>query len=244
MSKMMSEMMKRAGVGASLLVSCIAMSACAVDGGATDDAANAPIAQVDLPNGSQVLFYEPVPGALAIGEQSAIGVAPVDMSGKTPLEVYRSIAPDREVPAALTAAQLRADEARRARPVRAVPAQLTSKTGESSITANGFDNTYCSDPYYLFGTCHLGQDNTGVKVDLDGTHFDIDEFSTTLCVNSGKVEFRTWVEDEKRMDVQKFGGDCWTYHWWSGVWNADSIRVATNILSSSGNYFLTVKWNH
>jgi len=57
------------------------------------------------------------------------------------------------------------------------------------------------------------------------------------------VELRTWVEGDKRMDVQLFGGDCWTYHWWSGLFNADSMRVATTILSTSANYFLTVKWN-
>jgi hypothetical protein len=227
-----------------MLLAVLAMSACAMDGGSTDEATNEPIAEVDLANGSRVMFYEPVPGAIAIGEQTAIGVAPVDTAGKSPLEIYRSIALGQPVPELLAAAQARADEARGERPAREQPAKPASVAGSSSFSASWFDNTYCQDPHYFNRTCHLGQDETGVKVDLDGTHYDIDEFSTTLCVNSGKVEFRAWVEDEKRMDVQIYGGDCGTYHWWSGLSNADSMRVATTILSESANYFLTVKWNH
>jgi hypothetical protein len=84
----------------------------------------------------------------------------------------------------------------------------------------------------------------GVTDNLDGTHDDIDEFKTSLCVNSGKVTLRAWVEDDQTLGVQVTDGNCWTYHWWSGLSNADSIRVTSTIDSASANYFLTVKWNH
>lgn len=238
----MCDVMKRVGVCASLLLAGLAMSACATEGGPTNETANEPIAEVDLANGSRVMFYEPVAGVLAIGESTALGVAPIETAGRSPVEVYRSIAPGRPVPELLAEAQARADEARRDQSVREVP-EKPAKGSTESITANGFDNTFCQDSYYSNIHCHLGSQNGGVTTVLDGTHSDIDEFSTTLCVNSGKVEFRTWVEGDQRLDVQLFGGDCWTYHWWSGLFNADSMRVATTILSTSANYFLTVKWN-
>lgn len=228
---------------ASVLLVGIAASACAVEGAPSDEASSAPIAEVELANGSRVMFFEPSPGALAVGEESAMGVPPVDTSGKSPLEIYRSIAPDRDVPDALVAAQKRADDARRDRPVREVPEQPATKSGPASITASGFDSTYCQDTNYFNINCHLGPNENGVTGELDGTHYDIDEFRVTMCVNSGKVELRIWVDDEKKLDIQKYSG-CLTYHWWSGLFNADSFRVKTDILVDPANYFLTVKWNH
>lgn len=232
------DVMKRIEGGAILLLAGLAMSACATDGASSEEAQSQPLAEVGLENGSRVLFYEPSPGALAVAEQRAFGVAPADTAGKSPLEIYRSIAPGQPVPALLAAAQARSDEARRDRPAREVPQQPAFAGSSASITADEFDRWYCQDPYYSFRTCHLG-----TTTELDGTHYDIDEFKVTMCVNSGKVELRVWVEDEKKLDVQLLGGDCITYHWWSGLFNADSIRVKTDILSATANYDLTVKWN-
>jgi hypothetical protein len=89
------------------------------------------------------------------------------------------------------------------------------------------------------------EDNTTVYTgNLDETHYDIDEFKTSMCVNSGQVTLRAYVDSDQRLGVQLTAGNCWTYHWWSGVWNADSIRVTSMVNSTSANYFLAVKWNH
>jgi hypothetical protein len=235
---------QRAGGAASLLMAGLAMSACAVEGSPTDEAANPPIAEVDLANGSRVMFFEPAPGALAIGQQTAVGVAPVETAGQSPVEVYRSLAPGQPVPGALADAQARADEARSARPAREPSAKPAAVTGTESFSASWFVSNFCNNTNYSFINCHTGPNNTGVTGNLDGTHTDIDEFQTTLCVNSGKVTLRAWVEGEQTLGVQVLAGTCWTYHWWSGLFNADSIRVSSTIDSASANYFLTVMWNH
>lgn len=235
---------QRAGGTASLLMVGLAMSACAADGSPTDEAQAPPIAEVDLANGSRVLFFEPAPGALAIGQQTALGVAPLETSGRSPVEVFRSIAPGQPVPSALAEAQARSDEARSARPARELPAQPAAVTGPEAFSASWFGSSICSNSHYSFINCHTGPNDTGVTGNLDGTHTDIDEFQTTLCVNSGKVTLRAWVEGEQTLGVQVLGGNCLTYHWWSGLFNADSIRVSSTIDSASGNYFLAVMWNH
>jgi hypothetical protein len=236
------EVIKCVGGGASLLMAGLAVSACATNGAPTD-AASDPIAEVDLANGSRVMFFEPAPGALAIGQQAASGVAPVETAGKSPLEIYRSIAPGQPVPSALAEAQVRADQARSARPARALP-QPAAVAGPEDFSASWFASTVCSNTNYSFLNCHTGPNNTGVTGDLAGTHDDIDEFQTTLCVNSGKVTLRAWVEGDQTLGVQVLGGNCLTYHWWSGLFNADSIGVSSTIDSASGNYFLAVMWNH
>lgn len=238
-----SNLFQCVGGAASLLIAGLAMSACAVDRGPADEAANPPIAQVDLANGSRVLFFEPAPGALAIGQETAFAVAPLDTAGKSPVEVFRSIAPDQPVPSALAEAQARADAARSARPARELP-EPAAATGTESFAASWFANNFCYNEPYTFINCHTGPGDDGVTGNLDGTHTDIDEFKTTLCVNSGKVTLRAWVEGEQTLGVQVTDGNCWTYHWWSGLFNADSIRVSTTINSTSANYFLVVKWNH
>jgi len=238
----MSDAIKCAGIGANLLV-MLGMSACATEPATTDDAVIQPIAEVTLASGSVVSFYEPSPGAIAIGERTRIDVAPLDTAGKSAVEVYRAIAPDQPVPEALVAAQLRSDEARREQPVRAVSPR-PAKGSIESFSASWFDATYCQMPGYSNRICHLGLDQTGVKVELDGTHYDIDEFFTAACVNSGKIEYRVWEEDEKHLDVQLFGGDCQWLHHTTGLFNDDSFRVKTDILSASANYFLALNWNN
>jgi hypothetical protein len=185
------------------------------------------------------MFFEPSPGVLAIGEQTALGVAPIDTAGKSSVEVYRSIAPDRPVPQLLADAQARADEARRDRPLREAPS--TGRT--ESFTANWFANNYCYNEPFFFINCHLGPNENGVTGDLDGTHADVDEFKTSMCVNSGKVAFRAFIEGDQHLGIQLTADQCWTYHWSSGIFNADNFRVTSTILSTSGNYFLAVKWN-
>lgn len=238
------DLFQRIGCGASLVIAGLAMSACAADRGPTDDAASAPIAEVDLANGSRVMFFEPAPGTLAIGQQTAFGVTPVETAGKSPVEVYRSIAPGQPVPSALAEAQARSDEARQGRPARELPAKPASVAGTESFTSSWFANNFCYNEPYTFINCHTGPGDDGVTGNLDGTHTDVDEFKTTLCVNAGKVTLRTWVEGEQRLGVQVLADNCWTYHWTSGLFNADSFRVSSTIDSASANYFLVVKWNH
>jgi hypothetical protein len=236
------DVIKHVGVGASLLLAGLAMSACAADGGPTDQAANEPIAEVDLANGSRVMFYEPVPGAVAIDQQYPIGVTPVETAGKSAVEVYRSIAPDRPVPEPLAEAQARADEARRDQPAREQPAKPASGVGPESITVGGFKNRYCNDPSFSFINCHTGPNDKGVTTNIDGTHDNISSFETTLCVNSGDVTFRTWVEGVQQIGVDVPNGLCRTYDW---PFFAFIVEESTTITSPSGaNYFLVVKWNH
>lgn len=116
----MWDVLKCVGIGANLLV-VLGMSACATEGATTDETAMQPIAEVTLANGSVVSFYEPSPGAIAIGERTKIDVAPLDTAGKSAVEVYQSIAPNQPVPEALVAAQARSQEARRDQPAREVP---------------------------------------------------------------------------------------------------------------------------
>jgi hypothetical protein len=229
--------------GASLLMAGLAMSACATGGGPTDQAANEPIAEVDLANGSRVMFFEPVPGTLAIGQQTAIGVTQVETAGKSAVEVYQSIAPGRPVPALLAQAQARADAARRDRPARALPAKPASVTGPGpeSFNAGWFADNFCYNEPYTFINCHLGVNDSGVKGNLAGTHDDVDEFKTSICVNSGKVTLRTWVDGDPHVGVQVTDGNCWGWHLWNG--GDDTIAVTSTIDSASANYFLAVKWN-
>jgi hypothetical protein len=202
-----------------------------------------PIAQVTLANQSVVSFYEPTPGAITIGQRTKLDVPPLDTEGKAAVEVYRSIAPNQPVPAALVAAQGRSDAARRDRPVRAAPAPLANGSIES-FSPSWFDATYCMGGGFFNRICLLGIDETGVKIERDETRYDIDEAYTAVCVNSGKVEMRVWEDGDKALDVQLFGGDCQWLHHTSGLFNDDSFRVRTDILSASANYFLTLKWNH
>lgn len=235
------DVIKRLGGGASVVMAGLAMSACATDRGPTD-AADEPIAEVDLANGSRVMFFEPAPGTLAIGQQTALGVAQVETAGKSAVEVYRSIAPGQPVPELLAQAQARAD-ARLDRPARVLPAKPASVAGPgpASFSADWFADTYCYNEPYSFINCHLGTNSTGVKVDLAGTHTDVDEFRTTICVNSGKVTLRTWVDGDPHVGVQVIAGNCWGWHLWNG--GDDTIRDTTTIDSDSANYFLAVKWN-
>jgi hypothetical protein len=243
----MCDVIKHVGGGASLLLAGLAMSACATDPGLADPAANGaasdPIAEVDLANGSRVLFFEPVPGTLAIGQQTTVGTSPVETAGRSPVEVYRSIAPGQPVPEPLAAARARADEARRDRPARELPAKPESVAGTESFGESWFQDNFCYNEPYHFINCHTGVNDAGVTGNLAGTHLDIDEFKTSICANSGKVTLRAWVEDDQTLGVQVADGNCWTYHWWSGLFNADSIRVTSTIDSASANYFLVVKWN-
>jgi hypothetical protein len=236
------DVIKCLGGGASLVMAGLAVSACATNGAPTD-AANDPIAEVDLANGSRVMFFEPVPGTLAIGQQTALGVAQVETAGKSAVEVYRSIAPGQPVPELLAQAQARSDEARRDRPARALPAKPASVAGPGpeSFSADWFADTYCYNEPYAFINCHLGVNDTGVKVDLAGTHTDVDEFRTTICVNSGKVTLRTWADGDPHLAAQVVSDHCWGWHLWNG--GDDTIRVTSTIDSDSANYFLAVKWN-
>src|SRR5207248_204078 len=152
-------------------------------------------------------------GAIAIGQQTAIGVAPVETAGRSPVEVYRSIAPDRPVPEVLASAQARADEARRDRPARAPAAKPAAVTGTQSFAPSWFANNLCYNESFFFINCHLGANDNGVTVDLDGTHSDVDEFKTSMCVNSGKVLFRAWIEGDQHLGIQLTDNQCWTYHW-------------------------------
>jgi hypothetical protein len=235
------DVIKHVRGGASLLMVGLAMSACAADRGPTDQAANEPIAEVDLANGSRVMFYEPVPGTLAIGEQTALGVAQIETAGKSAVEVYRSIAPGQPVPEALAQAQARADAAQAARPARALPAQPAAVAGTESFSASGFASNFCYNEPYAFINCHTGTNDGGVTVNLSGTHTDVDEFKASLCVNSGKVTLRTWVDGDPHVAVQVLGGNCWTWHLWNG--GDDTISDSATIDSASANYFLAVKWN-
>jgi hypothetical protein len=236
------DLFQRIGCGASLVIAGLAMSACATDRGPTDDAASAPIAEVDLANGSRVMFFEPAPGSLAIGQQTAFGVTPVETAGKSPVEVYRSIAPGQPVPSALAEAQARSDEARQSRPARELPAKPASVAGpdSESFVASSFASNFCYNESYTFINCHLGTNDGGVTGNLSGTHINVDEFKASICVNSGKVTLRTWVDGDPHLAVQVTDGNCWTWHLWNG--GDDTISDSSTIDSASANYFLAVKW--
>ncbi|HMG19887.1 MAG TPA: hypothetical protein VK607_01175, partial [Kofleriaceae bacterium] len=78
----MWDVIKCVGIGANLLV-VLGMSACVTEEATTDETAIQPIAEVTRANGSVVSFYEPSPGAIAIGERTKIDVAPLDTAGKS-----------------------------------------------------------------------------------------------------------------------------------------------------------------
>jgi hypothetical protein len=87
----------------------------------------APITTISLENGNQVEFYEPSPGLLLVSELGNAGVSPGASSRSTPVELYRELAPGQPVPAALVAAQARA---------QALPPSASPKvTAESQANA-------------------------------------------------------------------------------------------------------------
>lgn len=68
------------------------------------------LAEVDVGNGNILEFYEPVPGRVLVMEHGINGNPKTRLAGRTPMEVYHSVAAGAPVPEALAAATRRADE--------------------------------------------------------------------------------------------------------------------------------------
>ena len=237
-----SNVMMRGGVGGSLLVAGLAMSACATDGAPTSAASNDPITEVSLDNGTKVSFFEAGQGAIAIGQDTAFGVAPVATEGMSAVQVYQSIAPGKPVPSQLADAQARSDQSRAGRPLLSAGAKAATNGGTASFTSSWFETNYCyNGGGFTFINCHADPLPTG---NLFGTHDDVDEFVLSECTNVGKVTLSASIEGDPHLAVQIAAGHCYTYHWTSGLSNADYIQDSAVIDSATGQYGLAVKWNH
>ena len=189
--------------------------------------------------GCRVRIIEPVVVFLIIGQRVSgfsLGV----------------VTPGQAVPQALVDAQERADAARAGKPVvrsaGLAPAQ-SAGTGTSDFSSGWFQDNHCyetdfdedGDPiFWHFLNCHAAPLLTG---SISGTHSDIDEFWVSGCANTAHITLRVWVEDEQKIGVQLNPTKCYTYHWWSGTFNADSFKSSATV-TSDGNYGLAVKWNN
>jgi hypothetical protein len=228
------------------LIACLvvttSMFGCALTTESATKPSNDPIAEVTLETGTKISFFEPSPGAIAIGQDTALGVAPVATAGMSAVELYQSLAPGQPVPQAFVDAQARADQARIVRPSARSTPKASSVAGTSDFSSGWFADNHCYEDdgvSWHFINCHGTQLPTG---SLDGTHGDIDEFRDDACANTATITLRVWVEDDQTIGVQLTPGHCYAYHWSSGVFNADSFRTTTTV-NSAGDYGLAVKWN-
>jgi len=244
MSKLF-DAMKCVGLVGGMLAASVAMSACATDDAPGAATASDPIAEVSLDNGTKVMFFETGPGSIGIDQEAPLGVAPVSTAGLSAIEVFQTIAPGKPVPARLAEAQARVAAARSARPASKVARAATKQAagaGTESFTSNWFETNYCyNQSGWSFINCYAGPLLT---TDHSGGANDIDEFFVGVCVNSGKVTMRAYVEGTLMTAVQITDGFCHWYHWTSGLFNADNFQDTTTINSASGQYGLVVKYNH
>jgi len=131
-------------LGSSLLIASLAVSACTTDDLASDDdvtAEDGSIARLSLDTGTTVSFFEESPGMITISENAPIGVPSIFRADVSPIDLYASLAPGKELPAALVSAQRRSDALNGVAPTAA---STDLGLGGIKITDQNFQNNYCS----------------------------------------------------------------------------------------------------
>jgi hypothetical protein len=236
------------------LASCLvaAISGCAVEGAdePTSDTWQ-PIASLTTDNGLTVEFYEPEPGALMIMQDAAVGVPPVTGHPR-PVDLYRALAPDQPVPAALIAAQQRADdvngdpsEADPAADKRAIDAIGTDYAIKSvEVNPAYIDNQSCDDQWFEDTFCNFSStldwtmcllnhwDGAYAKSGSGGV--DVANFST--CADIGNVTLKVTMGDGDGGLWDVLEGHYRNYWWFSNIWGTNETARG-DIVNASGNRF-------
>lgn len=202
--------------------------------------ADAPLAEVELPSGAVVSFYETSPGSIAISEQFAIGENPVPTIGRSAVDVYRSIAGDRPVPEALVAAQARAVEARASRPHPPLPPPRENWINNTTIDDQWFANNFCGGSWDNIW-CRLNQ-TVAIGNNTTMVDWDTDEFYLEGCSDRGEEDLWANVDDTVHWWTLT-QGYCRYYHWTSGWLNVFSASGAENLMDNA-RYHISMRTRH
>jgi hypothetical protein len=221
--------------------SFLAAAGCATDGSQPSSDPTVAIARIALSSGNTVSFYEAAPGAIAVDQLVPDNVSSLEVGGMTAVEFYRSIAPGQPVPAALLAAQQRANAGRSARGRSlGMAGQAPGSHPNPQITSVDFANKYCNNDASSWQVinCHADPFPT---IGLHGVHDNIDALQTAICVNSGKVRWSMSADGVNQFALDVTEHFCFRRNL-DG--SADTVTVDTSLESSTANYGLAVKFNH
>lgn len=197
------------------------------------------VAEVRLENGNVVTFIDTGNGSFAIDQDYPINVQPVQIDNMTAVGVYRAIAPGKEIPAALNALQLAADEARASRPpataTKPIPwidnTTIDDKWFADNLCVGSWDNIWCR----LNQTTELGN-NTPMK------DHDTDEFYGEVCADRGQGDQWANVDDTVHTWTV-IQGHCHYYHWTSGWLNVFSAEGVTDLFNNA-RYHVSMRTRH
>jgi hypothetical protein len=201
---------------------------------------SASLAEVTLASGAVVSFYETSPGAIAVSEAYALGEEPVPTIGRSAVEVFHSIAPGREVPEALVAAQARNLEARASRPHAPSSAPQASYIDNTTIDDKWFADSYCHGSWDLI-YCRLDQTAAiGFNNALGSS--DTDELYEEGCSDRGQGDMWSLV-DGIYHQWTILQGNCRYYHWTSG-WLNEKGNGGMFELANNARFHLSVRIRH
>lgn len=227
-----------------LLALCALPTGCTTD---TDTDTNDPmesIASLTLTNGNRLEFYEPSPGLVLVSEAGIVGAVPTPHDGRTPVELYRDLAPDRPIPDALVAAQARSEALRpEAAPATAEdrsPAVTTASVAEPT-TLGFIDNQSCDDHWFSDNFCNASPDWQMCLLNHWNGAFaqlsSVDFVQHAVCADIGAVTLKVQMGDGTGIIRDVLEG-----HWLSWSW-ADNCTFGCNtstrgdILNASNNRF-------
>jgi hypothetical protein len=213
-------------------------------GCATDDIdSTAPIAAIALTNGNQLEFYEPSPGWLFVSEAGTAGAAPTVHNGRTPVELYRDLAPNGEVPEVLVAAEARL-QARRADPTPApfvAQGTITPKTADVAPGANFIDNQSCDDQWFSNNFCGGSPDWqmcllnhwNGAWAQLSS----VDHVDHAVCADIGAITLKVQMGDGTGgiWDVPE--GHWRSFSWQDGCLFGCNTSTRGDVLNATNNRF-------
>lgn len=200
----------------------------------------APITTLSLNNGNQVEFYEPSPGMLLVSELGNSGVSPRVSNRRNPVELYRELAPGQRVPAALVAAQARAE----ALPPGASP-KVTAESQSSMVapttSANFINNQSCDDSWFNSNFCTGSYDWSMCLLNHWNGAFaslgSVDYVKHAVCADVGNVTLKVQMGDGS--------GGIWTVlegQWRSFSWRDNCVfgcneSTRGDILNATDNRF-------
>jgi hypothetical protein len=186
-----------------LFALCALPVGCATDEAPASDPAD-PIASVALPNGNTFEFYESSPGFIYMSESGVSGTTPTPRAGRNPVELYRALAPGQPMPAALVAAQARAEV------LRPAPASVASEAAagrkanppQSSVaphTANFINNEACDDQWFNNNFCVGSPDWSMCLLNHTGGAFaqlsSVDFVQHVACADTGPITLKVQMGD-------------------------------------------------
>ena len=207
--------------------------ACTTDGAAGGDTADEPIAKVALADGSEVSFFEPSPGAIFVEQEGPRGFAPVTESTRSPLDLYRSLAPGKAAPAALIDAQARSGVRG---DVTTGPA-ATAVPPVASLTNSDFVNLFCGGSW----------DSLLCRTDLHGgiskSYSSTDEAIWTVCADVGNVTLKIVWDGDLYKDHDVLAGTCYSIHKTTSIFSAPPSSFQVYNVASSDQYDVSVRVN-